>query len=467
MRSAFRYLLAILSGLLGAAAEPDFGWWPLVLVSPVLLLLALRGAGGRQGRMLGWVQGLVAFGTGLWWLTRVFGPFAVVLWLVLAMFVAVAGGLIGWASARDGRWPGLAWFAAAVWATLEFIRAEWFWLDFPWQTHGVGLGPTWLSPWVGVYGAGFLVLLAAALLVFGGWRQRVAGGGLAAALLALGTFRPAPVPMAEDGIPALAVQSESCDFHSYLELTRANPEFTDGIILWPEYAVTYDLESDPKRLAEAMELIRTRRATLIVGTQRDLPGGGHHNHALTLEATGRVGSHFKNHPVHLMNDGIPGTATVPAATRFGRIGTPICYDCDYEDVVRRFTLAGAEAFAVPSMDAVRWSATQHRQHGELFRHRALENGRWMLVCATSGLTQLIDPHGNRVAELPLMRDGTLVTRLPRCRELTFFTRCGWLTPWLVGAGALAATGLLGWQAYRSRPPARQPQPEPLAADPSS
>ena len=149
-----------------------------------------------------------------------------------------------------------------------------------------------------------------------------------------------------------------------------------------------------------------------------------------------------------MNDGLPGTATGPAATRFGRIGTPICFDCDYSDTARRFTAAGAEAFAVPSMDAARWSATQHAQHAEIFRHRALENGRWIMVCATSGLTQLIDPHGNRRAQLPLLEEGVLETTLHLRRELTFFTRVGWVFPWVVCGLAIISTAGLVWRGRR-------------------
>ena len=107
------------------------------------------------------------------------------------------------------------------------------------------------------------------------------------------------------------------------------------------------------------------------------------------------------------------------------------------------------------MDAARWPARQHLQHAEIFRHRALENNRWMLVCATSGLSQLIDPRGNRIAQLPMLKDGCLETTLFLRSETTFFTRTGWLFPWAVCAFALITTPF----ALRK---IQQPQPTPSA-----
>jgi apolipoprotein N-acyltransferase len=436
-----RYFLAAVSGVLMSAAFPDLGWWPLVLIAVPLQLLALRGAGFRHGLYLGLVQGMVCYGVGLGWLTRIFGGGAVALWLILAAYGTLAGAVIGWASLRRGQSVWLAGYAALVVSGLEFVRAEVAWLAFPWFTHGLALGPTYLSPWIGVYGAGFVVVLAGTLLVFGGNRQRLGGAVLTVILVLLGCFRPPPVVPGDAGIPVLAVQSEHCDFYQYLALTEARP-FRDGIILWPEYATVFELESNADAHAKAMALVRDRNATLVLGTLEEIGSGGHYNRALTLEAKGPVGSHYKNHPVPFMNDGLAGRETIPANTRFGRIGTPICFDCDYSDTVRRFTAAGAQAFAVPSMDAAGWSAKQHRQHAELFRHRALENGRWMVVCATSGRTQLIDSNGNRRAEIPLLQDGVLEATLHPRDELTFFTRIGWVFPWLVCG--LAVIGTVGF-----------------------
>jgi hypothetical protein len=97
------------------------------------------------------------------------------------------------------------------------------------------------------------------------------------------------------------------------------------------------------------------------------------------------------------------------------------------------------------MDAESWSARQHDQHAELARIRAAENGRWMLVVATSGVSQLIDPAGHLHARLGAMKQGTIHGFLKRETGLTFYTSFGWLLPW-------CALGLAGaaWVFLMSR-----------------
>jgi len=431
-----RFAVAAGSGGLAILAFPPVGWWPVALVAWAVLMLALRGAGFRQGFYLGLLHGVVFYAGSLSWLWHLFSQASVGLWVILALFPAMAGGVVGWAAKRHPLAGWLPWFAASAFAALGYVRAEIFWLRFPWMTPGLGLGPTWVSPWIGVYGAGFLVLLAGGLLVFGGLRWRAAGVGLTVALAGLGLFRPPPVEESGAAIPLLAVQSEACDFVTYHEMTMEQP-FEDGIILWPEYAAPA-LRSMRNDYLAVLELSRERRSAVVLGTIRPLPNKRHFNEALTLENGEEAGAHFKNHPVHFFNDGVAGTTAEPVATRFGMAGTPICFDCDYAGTVRRMTAAGAEFFVVPSMDAEHWSRRQHLQHAEIFRHRALENGRWMAVCATSGLTQLIDPHGNRVAALPLMEEGVLRGELFARNGTTFYTRVGWRFPQVVLGAWLAS-----------------------------
>jgi apolipoprotein N-acyltransferase len=368
------------------------------------------------------------------------------------LFTGFACGLVGWAS---GRWRSAGWlplFTAVVWSALEYYRCEWFWLRFPWITPGIALGPTWLSTFVGVYGASGLFILASACLVARTKPARLTGAAFTLILAALAFFRPGPVSEPGAGIPILAVQSENLDLTTYRERTLENG-FRSGIALWPEYAAPFPIREGPDDLGKLRTLARDQDLTIVFGTQRSLPGDKHANEAMTIDGNGVIGSHDKNRPVPFMDDGEPGRTAAPVLTRFGRLGTPICFDCDYTEVVRRMTTAGAGAFTVPSLDAVHWSRRQHLQHAELFRHRALENGRWFAVCASSGMTQIVDPHGNRVAELPLMEDHLLRGTIHLRHELTFYSRFGWLFPWVMTAAALVWVGALLLRARRPLTPA--------------
>jgi apolipoprotein N-acyltransferase len=108
------------------------------------------------------------------------------------------------------------------------------------------------------------------------------------------------------------------------------------------------------------------------------------------------------------------------------------------------TAAGAEMFVVPIMDAEKWTAREHAQHAELFRIRACENGRWMFVCGSSGVSQIIDSRGRVRASLPSMFQGTLAGAMRRETAPTFYTRFDWVTPWCLLAFATIAWGLVLW-----------------------
>jgi apolipoprotein N-acyltransferase len=423
--------MAVLSGAVYAMAYPPLGWGWLVFPGLVGLLLALRGQHGTRARTLGFLHGMTAFGLGVSWLFHIFGPMVVVLWCVLAAFTALFAEMQSRASTRGVAGWQLAVFTALNWCGWEFIRAELFPLKFPWMTAGLAMGPNTLLPWVGVYGVSVLVILSVVLLTMRLWKSAiiplvVLGSGL-------GLLPHSPVPQADDSlaISVAGLQLEGVSLDAYLTGTRQLPPAIRHVV-WPEYALPFDLRANKRDLEIVRTLCQDRGITLTLGTQVR-PGGGDawRNIALTLDPTGVLGEHTKVHTVHFFDDGTPGTTALPVQTTHGKVGTPICFDCDYEGVVRRMTTAGAEMFVVPTMDAESWSARQHDQHAELFRIRACENGRWMFVVATSGVSQLIDPHGQVHVRLVALAQGTISGIMKRETKLTFYTRFGWLTPWVV------------------------------------
>jgi apolipoprotein N-acyltransferase len=423
--------LACLSGAVYALAYPPLGWGWLVFPGVVGLLTALQGQRGTRARAIGFIHGLTAFAAGLSWLYQIFGAFVIPLWCVLAAFTALFAEMQGRAALRGIAGWRLAVFTAVNWCGWEFIRAELFPLKFPWMTAGLAVGPNALLPWIGVYGVGAVVVLGPALSVMRRWNS----GFNVVVLLCLSiTFFPrVDRPDADDGksLKVAGLQFENVSLDVFLAATRQLPADIRHVV-WPEYAVPYDIRSNKRDWKLVQDLCRERDITLTFGTQlRPTNGDEWHNIALTLDPSGVRGAHNKVHTVHFFDDGLPGKTALPIETRHGKTGTPVCFDCDYEAVTRRMTAAGAETFIVPIMDAEKWTARQHDQHAELFRIRACENGRWMFVCATSGVSQVIDPRGFVHERLDTLKQGPLIGTLRRETKLTFYTRFGWLTPWCV------------------------------------
>lgn len=445
--------LAVLSGVAYALAFPPLGWRWLIVPGIAGLLMSLQGLRGARARGVGFLYGMVAYGVGLPWLCILFGALAVALWGILAAFTAAFAWMQGRAEERGFAGWKLLLFTVVNWSGWEFIRAELFPLKFPWMTPGLALGPNALLADIGVYGVSALVVLLAAWVL-----SKLRLALILAAFLILQCVRwhwQAPLHQESDPmvLRVAGLQFESVSFTRFLEASRKLPADIQHVI-WPEYAVPYDVRANKRDWASLQSLCNERNITLTLGTQtRPKDQAGWLNTALTLDATGVLGEHYKAHTVHFFDDGTPGTMALPVTTPHGKIGTPICFDCDYEGIARRMTAAGAEVFLVPMMDAESWSKWQHDQHAELFRIRACENARWFFVCGTSGVSQVIDPHGQIHAKLGAMQQGVLTGLVRRETRLTFYTRWGWLTPWcLLGiASAWWITLLLPLRAAKDTP----------------
>jgi apolipoprotein N-acyltransferase len=439
-KTVIRVLLATLGAFAFVAAFPPFGCRLAILPAVLMLLLAVHGLAERPAFWLAFWHGMVAYGIALSWFWNIFAHVAVGLYAILAFFVGLFA--VGQSMAERRGWSpwAMALFTATSWTGIEFFRSELFVLDFPWMTPGVALGPNFLLPWVGVYGVSFLVVMAVALLT----KRPTRIAGLVGCLLIVALQSLSRVDLKsedEQSIRFAALQYEGVSFDVYRKATETLDPGVQ-LVLWPEEAAPYDVRANKADMAALSRLVGGSQRVLVLGTQTRPAADHWFNTALTLDATGVLGEHYKNHPVHLFDDGTPGKTALPVKTPLGVIGTPICFDNDYQGVVRKMTLAGAEFFAVPSMDAESWGEKQHWQHAELFRLRACENARWMLVCPSSGMTQLIDPYGNRWLQLDPMKQGVMTGVLRKETRLTFFTRYGWLTPWFLLGFAIVLWGRL-------------------------
>ena len=431
MRLPAQIALVLLSGAVLPLCFPPFGWWPLVLLSFPPLFLAATNTTPRRAFYLGMLQGMMAYGITLHWLFHIFGLRAISLFAIMALFTALFCLLLNFFTKQTNSAVLKVLLAATLWTAIEFYRSELFFLRFPWITPGSALGPTFLSPILGVYGASFLAIAASA----GFMQRRTVPLALLLSLgmLCLGLFHPGRVePDKAKSIAVTVVQGEECALETYVALTRTAHSESPDLIVWPEYSLPYDVRKNVADFAVLTNLCAEMDAVLVVGTKTIVGPGDKdwHNTALILDKRGMLGEYYKARPVHFFDDGMPGRQFKPTQTHLGAIATPICFDCDYSEVARKMVKLGAEFFAVPSFDAQSWSAGQHLQHALLFRLRAAETARWLACAASSGVSQVIDPHGNVRCSLAPMGTGVVTYRIARSSRTTVFVRAGWLFPWL-------------------------------------
>ncbi|HYM68572.1 MAG TPA: apolipoprotein N-acyltransferase, partial [bacterium] len=456
-----------------AAAFPpyDLGWLAWVALVPLCVAAATEPP--RTAFRLGYCWGLVAFGGVLWWLVA-FGP---VVWALAVALVAVfpgaATGIAAWAQRERGRTFGLFWMPL-VWVVVEFVRSQGP-LGFPWALAGESqhraLVVAQIASITGVWGVSFVVVLANALLADVLGRRGAVPALAAAAALIAGTigwgWSALQVPAARAGVPgavtAAVVQPDApprgpttpSDARAQLAVleTLTNEAASRGaqLVVWPETAFPTDITGDAAARARIGSWTRRSRVALIASSLE----GGTTDSAFAFSPAGvLVGRYDKMHLVPFAEFGehagrTPGVLSAPS----GPVGIAICFESVFPDIARRTVLGGADLLAVLTNDAWFSGPAAAEQHAAAAAFRAIEEGRYLLRAANSGISEIIDPHGRVVGSLPLGARGVLVSRVAATAGLTPYARYGDLFPWTAIA---AGTVLLVRRALSDGMPAADP-----------
>jgi apolipoprotein N-acyltransferase len=298
IRKAYPFMLIASAGLF-PLAFPQYGWWPVILLSLGLLLAVVRDVRAGFAFFCGLLHGFLAYGIALYWMWNIFSVFALVMFLLMGFFTALFCLFFNW-SVRYMKSPFWHVLLAAVfWTALEYFRSEILVLRFPWISVGSSFGPSFLSPMIGVYGATFLLVATSAC--FMARKTIIAGLALLLIVAGLGVFRLPPVSIDPDGMVRITlVQDESSQLERYVELTNESEGADSELIIWPEYALPYDIRQNISGFNQLKQLSRQKDALLLVGTQTKTGAAASawHNTALLVGPEGAVGEYYKNRPVH-------------------------------------------------------------------------------------------------------------------------------------------------------------------------
>jgi apolipoprotein N-acyltransferase len=386
--SARQVLAVLLAALVGAAAFPPLGLWPLSLVSICCLLYQLRDCTSAQGRQLGLVYGL-CYGLGtMYWMFGIFGPVAISFIALMAAYFGILATLIGMTRDRPAevRCALVALFAVAI----EWLRGDAWYLRFPWYTvpHALAQSPVWIAPahWLGVYGLSCVIwfIAAAGALVERRW-------WLAFLVLPAAAWLLPPVTAPDR--TAILIQAEDSARHEVLMADL--PAAKVNLVVLPEYAFPFSCEQALASSHGPAVLARKLGCPVIFGTVHGSYGDpGFQNIAAVLDGSGRLlGTFPKQRPVPLMLDGKPGDRRPVFAADGGVLGIGLCYDFDAPEIAGSLVRQGATVLIAPTGDLTEWGRTQHLHHELIVRLRAVENDRWVLRATSSGRSEAIDPHG--------------------------------------------------------------------------
>ncbi len=494
-----REALAALSGLLLTLSFPKFGHGAVAWLALAPLLVALPGTSGLRAFRLGYVTGAVSAMGLLYWTALVvmqYGglslPLSVLIMTLLCLAVALFPSLFAWLlAAWLARFGPLALFLAPLaWVATEILRAHTL-LRFSWCLLGYSQAGSpellQLAPYTAVYGVSFVIVLGSALLAQAfleprPTRRRVAllaAFALPAAVSIHGRIVLAQ-PLAEG--PALRVglvqasirQDQKWDaarlndnFQQHVELTRRAAAAGARLIVWPESAVPWHYDAAPEIRDAIGALARGAGADIAFGNDDSEPRPGGRGRvfvgAKLVDREGRLtlryhkvrlvpfGEYVPLQPlltlggrvtaklVQQVSDFTPGTAASVGSAEGRRLGLFICYEAIFPDFVRQFSANGASLLVNVTNDAWYGTTSAPYQHFAMAVLRAVENGRYLVRAANTGISGVVDPRGRVLARSALFERTVLVRDVPEASLDTFYARHGDAFAWSCLAASVALT----------------------------
>ncbi len=497
-RPRWRTLVAgVVSGALFALAFPPFELpllVPLALV-PWIALLAVEEKRGR-GLVAGLFFGLTYWCLSIPWIFYVVTRFGsqssamgVLSVAILALILAEWPALVGWATVAIAP-PRSAWRLAVfpvLWLASEHARSN-VYGGFPWNLTGAALyrHPIWIQSaalW-GVYGVGFVVVTASTLLAAAAVRRSgralaaaaalaLVTGGVGAFLLAAPPGQrgePVFVALLQPNIPQesrLLEERRAANYVAVIGQARNAAAERPDLVVVPESAFPVYWENSRILRRDATELVGSCHCALLFNDVETGSAGRYYNVARLLTPAGMAQPYRK---VHLVPFGeyVPlprifffvrqvsteigefSAAEEPVVLRGGgpwAIGPGVCYEILYPLLSWKQVRDGANLLVTISNDSWYGAGGAQAQHFAGAVLRSVENGRYLLRAAITGISGIVDEKGRILAELPADRKGTLRGRANLFSSRTLWTRFGFA---FSGVADTIAVAVLLFGLLRSR-----------------
>jgi len=475
-----KYMLVFCSGLFAVLGFAPFFFYPLPLLALVVLFVQWQHAHGKWvAARLGFVFGMGFFCAGIGWLyvaLHEFGgmpmPLAAVAIGLFAALLALFPAIVGYAQARiHSRFGGREGIASylvliliipALWVLLEWLRGLLF-TGFPWLLVGYSQVPdsplAGYAPLIGAYGVSLMVAISAGLLALV-WQVRWSRQGkFALATLVLLWLSGAALRTVEwtqtEGEPFKVsllqgninqdLKFEESHLVDTIETYRRLAQGTDArLIVMPETALPLLQDEIPASYADILRNhARQNAGDMLIGLfERDR--GLFYNSVISLGSS-ESQSYRKNHLVpfgefiplrpvlgwlindllHIpMSDQASGGARQQVLRVAGqKVAVDICYEDAFGEEIIHY-LPEASILVNVTNDA--WYGKSHAamQHNQLSQMRALETGRMMLRATNTGVTSIIDRHGNILQMLPQHEVGVLTGMAQGYSGSTPYVRLG-------------------------------------------
>lgn len=448
------------------------------------------------------LAGLVYFAGTLYWVAQVmeaYGglsiwvavPVALLLMSYLALFPGLFALTVAMAVRRFG--VGGVWFAPWIWVATEWLRS-WLGSGFPWALLGSSQATVipivQLASVTGVYGLSAFVALvgtaAAAVALTQRPRHRwaAAGVGLLLVLVAAGgALRVAEGSLVASGTVLrvglvqgnvdLAIKYDPAHrdtiVNNYIGLSRQVIGAGAQLVIWPEASTPFYFDVDAAFAAPIRRLVRESRTPFIIGSDEYDPGGQvrpdrFYNSAVLVGPDGTSRAVYRKLRLVPFGEYVPlkrllffvgplveavsdfsfGTEPVVFDADGRHVSVAICYESIYPWIARAFVLRGSQLLATITNDAWFGRSSAASQHFEQGAIRAVEEGRYIVRAANTGISGAVDPYGRTIARTRLFEPAAITVDVRLLDHRTIYSYLGDLAAWL-SAAVTAGVILMSWR----------------------
>lgn len=464
-------MASLAAGLLNIAIFPriDIGWLAFVCLLPLFLLLERR----RPWQLFRdfWVAAFVFRIGNLYWISLTIGhytqlslvaSFGIV--LLLCAFMALFWGITGWIMGRMAQSAGVG--AALMAAPFLWVAHEYAIniLQFPWDLLGYSqyahLRIAQAASFAGVYGLSWLLAAFNAGLAHAILRRKYYYiCSITVVLLMIAVYgqwrigRPAEGESMRMGvIQGNVPQDVKIDYAFADAINRTHIRMTEELVtrdhpdmvLWSESSTLYPMMAGGVWANQVINTVRRLGVPLFVGS--DLYVGDQvYNSSFLILPDGKFypqeyskiylvpfGEYvplsklffFAGKVVPEISDFTAGYKYTLFPLKGRRFAVNICFEVVFPQLARTLCGSGSQLLTTITNDAWFGRTCAPYQHFAMAALRAIENRRFLVRAANTGISGVVDPYGRILMQTGLFVPAEFTAKVRWVEETTFYTRHG-------------------------------------------
>ncbi|OGF62383.1 MAG: apolipoprotein N-acyltransferase [Candidatus Fischerbacteria bacterium RBG_13_37_8] len=483
MTTRKKFLLLTVASLTGAIllalSFPKWDYSFLAWIALIPLIYAMK-ENARASFFYGFIYGVVCNYITFYWVVQVIDDYsnlplilALLLNLLLSFYLALYWGVWTWSGSYFLKTlgSGAIWILPFLWIVLEYIRS-YFLTGFPWCLLGYSqyrfTSLCQIASIAGVYGISFTIVAAncvLCILFFKRMRHRYWYGAIIVVVLYValavtwGNLRVRnyhdnnaveTVGIIQGNIPQdlkWLVYLSDAHFKKHLILTGSAISNGAKLIIWPEAAITIFFLEDKDKQNEIMHIVKESNVGILFGGDYRNESDSkvnYYNSAYFINPDDHTIQLYSK--MHLVPFGeyvplkkllwfvdkfVEGVSDFSAGREYilfnyknHRISTQICYEIIFPEISRAFVKKGSELLTTITNDAWFGETSAAYQHFAMATIRTIENKRYLVRSANTGISGIINPVGRIIHESDVFTEFVIIDKISFLKEHTFYTKYG-------------------------------------------